>query len=216
MEVHMFNIDEEKDKLAKELSEQYSKNIITIEEYEHILEYINKLETKKEVNVIEKIIQENNIENNELTISQNNEITIPKTTGKHLSTFSWRTTNVRATNGNGGKFISLFGTNRIIVDNLPKGRTMINVNSVFGLTEIIVSKNIKIINKSVPLFSGIFSPNEINRENEELPELYIAGKAIFGNITIKAIDEFQKEEEQEKEFEEKVKEKILKKIYDKM
>jgi hypothetical protein len=204
----MFNIDEEKDKLAKGLSEQYSQNIISMEEYERILEYINKIETKREINIIEKIIQENNIENNELTIMQNNEIIISKTKEKYLSMFSWRTTNVKSINGNGGKFISLFGTNRIIVDNLPKGRTVINVNSVFGLTEIIVSKNIKIINKTVPIFSGIFSPNEINRENEELPELYIVGKAIFGNITIKVIDEFKKEEEQEKEFEEKVKENI--------
>jgi hypothetical protein len=216
MEVHMFNIDEEKDKLAKELSEQYSQNIISMEEYERILEYINKIETKKEINIIEKIIQENNIENNGLTIIQNNEIMIPKIKEKHLSMFSWRTTNVKSINGNGGKFISLLGTNRIIVDNLPKGMTVINVNSIFGLTEVIVSKNIKIINKTVPIFSGIFSPNEINKENEELPELYIIGKAIFGNITIKAIDEFKKEKEQEKEFEEKVKEKILKKIYDKM
>jgi hypothetical protein len=79
MEVHMFNIDEEKDTLAKKLSEQYSQNIISVEEYERILEYINKIETKKEINIIEKIIHENNIENNELTIIQNNEITIPKT-----------------------------------------------------------------------------------------------------------------------------------------
>jgi hypothetical protein len=209
-------MDEEKDKLAKELAEQYSRNIISMEEYERILEYINKIETKKEVAIIEKIIRENSIENNELTVSQNNEIAIPKTTGKHLSVFSWRTTNVKSIDGNGGKFISLFGTNRIIADNLPKGRTVINVNSVFGLTEIVVSKNVKIINRTVPIFSGIFSPTETNRENEELPELYIVGKAIFGNITVKAIDELKKEEEQEKEFEEKVKEKILKKIYDKM
>jgi hypothetical protein len=136
---------------------------------------------------------------------------LPKTKEKHLSMFSYRTTTVEPINGNGGKFISLFGANRIIVDNLPKGMTVINVNSVFGLTEIIVSKNIKITNKAVPVFSGIFSPNEINSKNEELPELYITGKAIFGNITVKAIDAFKKEKEQEKEFEEKVKEKILKK-----
>ncbi|MDR1029990.1 MAG: hypothetical protein LBL76_03855 [Treponema sp.] len=173
----MFNIDEEKDTLTKELSEQYSQNIISMEEYERILEYINKIETKKEASIIEKIIQENSIEKNE--------IMMPKTKENYVSMFSWRTTNVKSINGSGGKFISLFGTNRIIVDNLPKGKTVLQVNSIFGLTEIIVSKNIKIINKTVPIFSGIFSPNEINRENEELPELYIVGKAIFGNITIK-------------------------------
>ncbi|MDR1127051.1 MAG: hypothetical protein LBL06_02860 [Treponema sp.] len=212
----MFNIDEEKDRLVKELVKQYSQNIISMEEYERLLEYINKIETKKETNIIGKIIQENSTENNELTITQKNEVMIPKTREKYLSMFSWRTTNVKPINGNGGKFISLFGTNRIIVDKLPKGTTILNVNSVFGLTEIIVSRNIKIINKIAPIFSGIFSPNEINKENEELPELYIIGKAVFGNITIKTIDEFEKEKEQEKKFEEKVKEKVLKKIYDKI
>jgi hypothetical protein len=212
----MFNIDEEKNRLVKELVKQYSQNIISMEEYERILEYINKIETKKETNIIGKIIQENSAENNELTITQKNEVMIPKAKEKYLSMFSWRTTNVKPIDGNGGKFISLFGTNRIIVDNLPKGTTILNVNSVFGLTEIIVSRNIKIINKIAPIFSGIFSPNEINKENKELPELYIIGKAVFGNITIKTIDEFEKEKEQEKKFEEKVKEKVLKKIYDKI
>jgi hypothetical protein len=161
----MFNIDEEKDKLANKLSEQYSQNIINMEEYERILEYINKIETKKETNIIEKIIQENDDENNnERTKTINDEIIVSKSKERHLSIFSWRTSNVKSINGNGGKYTSFFGANRIIVDNLPKGRTILNVNSIFGLTEIIVSKNIKIINKTVPIFSGIFSPNEINKE----------------------------------------------------
>jgi hypothetical protein len=217
MEVYMNNIvkiddDDEKEKLTKKLSEQYSQNIINMEEYERILEYINKIETKKEINIIEKIIQENSVGNNELLIPQNNEIIIPKTNEKYLSMFSWRTTNVKPINGNGGKYVSLFRTNRIIVDNLPKGRTVINVNSIFGLTEIIVSRNIKIINKTVPIFVGVFAPNETNKENEELPELYIIGKAVFGNITIRTREEFKKENE----YEEKLKEKIMQKIYDKM
>jgi hypothetical protein len=190
----MFNIDEEKDKLVKRLSEQYSQNIISIEEYERILEYINKIETKKEISILEKIIQENNVINNsELSATQNNEIIIPETKEKHLSMFSWRSSNVKPLNGNAGKYISFFGANRIIVNNLPKGRTVLNVNSIFGLTEIIVSENIKIINKAVPIFSGIFMPNEIKKENEELPELYVIGKAIFGNITIRTIKDIKKE-----------------------
>jgi hypothetical protein len=184
----MINIDEKKDELIQELSDQYSQNIIDMEEYERILEYINKIETGKEISIIQKIIQENTVHNNELAVIKNNEIAIPKTDETHLSMFSWRTLNVRPLNGNGGKYMSVFGTNRIIVDNLPKGRTVINVNSIFGLTEILVSNNIKIINKTVPIFSGIFSPNEINKEDGELPELYIVGKAIFGNITVKKVD----------------------------
>jgi hypothetical protein len=204
----MLYFNEEKEKLTQDLSVQYSKNIIDMEEYERILEYINKIETKKELIIIEKIIYENNISNNELTV---NKIMVPETKEKYLSMFSWRTSNLKSLNGNGGKYISLFGSNRIIVDNLPNGRTVLNVNSIFGLTEIIISKKVKIINKTIPIFAGIFAPIKINKE-EDLPELYIIGKAIFGNITIKIVDEYK----HEVEFGNKLKEKIMQRIYDKM
>jgi hypothetical protein len=137
-----------------------------------------------------------------LAKTESNAITAPKEGGKYVTMFSWRTSNVKSVNGNGGEHICFFGTNRIIVDNLPKGRTALNVTSVFGLTEILVSKNIRIINKTTPIFSGIFAHGEANKEDEGLPELYIAGQAIFGNITIKRIEEAEKENE----FGEKLKE----------
>ena len=174
----MINLDEEKEKLFDKLSEQYSKNIINIEEYERIVEYVNKLETNSELIIIEKIIDENNQKNNDVTIPHN------KNYEKHLAVFSWKSTNLKSYNGNGGKYLSLFGTNRIIIDNLPKGKTVINVDSIFGLTEIVLPKNIKILNNIVPVFSGIFIPDETNEIDGETSELYITGKAVFGNITI--------------------------------
>ena len=189
----MFNIDEEKDRVTKKLSEQYSQNILTMEEFERILEYINKIKTNKEISIIEKIINENTVEENNISIIENYDIMIPHSKEKHLSTFSWKSTNINPKNGYGGKFISVFGANRIIVDNLPIGRTIINVNSVFGLTEIIIPENVKIVNKIFPVFSGIFTPNVINNENVELPELYIVGKAIFANITVLTVEEFNKQ-----------------------
>jgi hypothetical protein len=210
----MFSINEEREKLTQKLSEQYSQNIINIEEYERILEYINKIETKRETNIVGKIIQENTAGNGTLQNSQNNDDIIPSPKSeRHISAFSWRTTNLRPINGNGGKFTSLFGANRIIVDDLPKGRTIIDVTSLFGLTEIIISaKNIKITNKAIPVFAGIFMPPAPNTEDGKPSELYITGKAVFGNITIKTIEELQKETEYEKKLEEKIKQKI----YDKM
>jgi hypothetical protein len=58
-------------------------------------------------------------------------------------------------------------------------------------------------------------PNTIHKESEELPELYITGKAIFGNITIRTIDDVKKEEEYYKEYGDKIKEKMLQNISDK-
>ena len=175
----MVNLDEKKEELFNKLSDQYSKNIINIEEYERIVEYVNKIETNSELNIIEKIIDENNQRNNEESMIPHN-----KNYEKHPAVFSWKSTNLKSYNGNGGKYLSLFGTNRIIIDNLPKGKTVINVDSIFGLTEIVLPKNIRIINNIVPVFSGIFIPNETNENEGETSELYITGKAVFGNITI--------------------------------
>jgi hypothetical protein len=179
--------DEEKENLIKTLSEQYSQNIINVEEYERILEYLNKIETKNEINIIEKIISEHKVDHNEISAKNNTGTITPGAGEKHLAFFSWRTTNAELINGNGGKYTSLFGGHRIIVDNLPKGRTILNVSSIFGLTEILVSQNIKIINKVVPIFSGMFAPDGTNNKGEELPELYIIGRAVFGNVTVKII-----------------------------
>ncbi|GHT62163.1 hypothetical protein FACS1894109_20990 [Spirochaetia bacterium] len=175
-----YDISEEKEELTNKLSQQYSRNVIDIEEYERIVEYINKVETSKEMSIIKKVIQEHDLKNNDALI-------FPQNTETHLALFSWRSSNVVSLNGNGGSYLSLFGTNKIIIDNLPKGRTIIQVDSIFGLTEIVVSRNIKIVNKTIPVFSGIFAPDEINKENEDLPELYITGMAVFGNITIKRV-----------------------------
>jgi hypothetical protein len=178
----MFNIDDKKENLTQRLSEQYSQNIINIDEYERLLEYINKVETAKEINVIEKIIEENNFENNKSMENKNNETVLLKENDNHLSIFSSQTSKVKSINGNGGKYISVFGTDKIIVDNLPEGRTIIDVSSIFALIEIIVPQDIKVTNKTVPIFSGIFTSNEINRDDEQgRPELYIKGRAVFGN-----------------------------------
>jgi hypothetical protein len=210
----MFSINDEREKLTRKLSEQYSQSIISIEEYERILEYINKIETKRETSIVEKIIRENTAGNDTLMSSQNNdEMTISEKSEKHLSAFSWRTTNLRSINGNGGKYTSLFGANRIIVDDLPKGRTVVDVTSLFGLTEIVISaRNIRITNKAVPVFAGIFMPPDTNREDGKRSELYITGRAVFGNITVKTIEELQKEAEYEKKLEEKIKRKIYEKM----
>ncbi|MDR0388271.1 MAG: hypothetical protein LBH57_09580 [Treponema sp.] len=212
----MYNFDNKKENLVKMLSEKYAQNIITMEEYERILEYINKIETEKEISIIEKIILETVVTAGKSAAVKRNEVTQHETKEKHLSMFSWRTTTLNPINGNGGKFTCCFGANRIILENLPKGKTLLNVNSIFGLTEIIIGQDVRITNKAVPIFSGIFIPNEINGSDEELPELCIIGKAIFGNITVKTMEELEEETKQEKEFEKKYTEKIRQKMLDKL
>jgi hypothetical protein len=117
---------------------------------------------------------------------------------KHLSVFSWRSSTVKPIHGNAGTYISVLGANRITISehDLPKGKTVLTVHSILGLTEIYVPKNVKIINKTTPFLAGVFAretslqeaPGEtgVNGIGDDTgtPELYILGRAILGNITI--------------------------------
>ena len=178
----MINLEEEKSRLTEKLSDQYSKNAISLEEYERLLEYVNKIETSKEVVLINNMIQGNSVN----TYSEAPALRSKKHE-EYLALFSWRTTTLKPQSGKGGKFTSLFGTNRIIVDTLPPGKTVIHIECVFGLTEIAVSQHIRIVNKINPVFAGVFAPDETSIEDENLPELHIKGEAIFGNVTITRI-----------------------------
>jgi hypothetical protein len=193
----MFNTGAAQERLTKDLAELYAQNTIRVAEYERILEYINKIETEKEAVIIEKIIHEHG--SRDVPAVQSAPETAVPHPGEHnltpirqdkprLAVFSWRSSAIEPVDGDGGAFTSLFGANRIIVDKLPAGRTTLHIHSVFGLTEIVVSKGIRITNRALPFFGGIFMPlspaEPDNEQGADMPELCISGTAVFGNITI--------------------------------
>ena len=178
-------LEQEKDRLTEKSSELYSTSIITVDEYERLIEYINKVETKKEISVIDNIIRGCAGSAHEAPEPVYRETSVFKRHDKyeHTAVFSSQTSYLEPINGKGGKFISIFGTNKIIVDNLPPGRTVVKIESIFGMTEIVVSRNIRVTIKADTVFSGVFTPNE-SYKDPAMPELLIKGEVIFGNLTI--------------------------------
>ena len=171
----MYGIISEKEKLTNTLSDQYSRNIISLDEYEKMIDLVNKADTERDIMAVEKMVY------------AYSDMMIPEKKSKgreHVTIFSWRSNTIKPVNGNAGAYVCIFGTNQIKIDDLPKGKTVLNVESIFGLTEIIVPKKIKVINTTVPIFAGIFIPDEADSGGEDRPELHISGTAIFGNITI--------------------------------
>jgi hypothetical protein len=172
----MMDMFKEKENLINDLSDQYSRSLISLEEYEKMIDHVNKIDSVKELKAVQKMTRDNS----DLTVPENNE--------EQVTVFSWRSTNAKPVNGNAGKFVCVFGTNQIKIEDLPAGKTVLHVESIFGLTEILVSKKVKVINKAVPVMSGVFAPNDTeagdSSDKPDRPELYITGTAVFGNITI--------------------------------
>jgi hypothetical protein len=191
MGTSLINFDEEKSRLTEKSSDLYSAGIINIEEYERLIEYINKIETKKEIAIIDGFVQgynSNNVNHAPVREDASDNRGVPaknKNANKeHTAVFSWKTTTLEPLNGRGGKFVSIFGANRIIVDNLPPGKTVIKTETVFGLIEIIVSRNIRVTNKAEAVFAGVFGADEANCGAPDLPELVIKGDVVFGSLAV--------------------------------
>lgn len=180
----MKTMEEKKEKITEELSRQYSLNKISLEEYERLIEYTHKIETEKELIILEKITNENNVTNVYKSIEKEeinnahikNEYTIlssRKTFGSILNEIN-------------GKIINILGDNHIIIndDDLIKDETFMDIVVVLGEIVIHIPKNVTVINKAVPILGGIFGDEE-NRNNNQGKKLTITGKIILGNITIK-------------------------------
>jgi hypothetical protein len=183
----MADIEFEKNRLTEKLSDHYSRNVITLDEYERLLDYINKIETSKEISIANNMLQVYRpAEPPEPDTSFGIFDLFKRQTEKYETIFSSRTINVESRNGRGGKFSVVFGSNTIIVDNLPPGKTVINIECVFGSIEILIHQNVRIVNKITPLFSSVDSPRD-RYIDEYLPELHLKGEAVFGNVTIKRI-----------------------------
>jgi hypothetical protein len=183
----LLDINSEKEKLTHELSEQYSRNIITMEEYEKMLSWVNNVENGKELMAVRNMVYstagggaEDGIPS---SIQPDNDK--PK---EYTTIFSYRSTTIKPVNGKAGKYTSIFGMTQITIEALPKGKTVLNTKVVFGSIEIFVPKNIIIIIDTTPIFGGVFAPDDIEYEVvENRPELHIQGDVVFGNITIKRI-----------------------------
>ncbi|GMO53109.1 MAG: hypothetical protein Ta2G_11060 [Termitinemataceae bacterium] len=178
-----------KTRITQKLLKKFSQNTIDIDEYEDMLSKINNIGDSDELALIEKEIEQDEINRRIMSLEENDQ--------NHVSIFSYRSTSVRPLDSDAGKYSSILGATRINIDerDLHGKRTIINVNSILGLTEIFVPKNIKIINKVKPFLSGVFIRDEDyfnergtssvnNNDDTNAHELYIFGSAVLGNVTI--------------------------------
>jgi predicted membrane protein len=181
----MENVEEEKEKLTEELSKQYSQNNISLEEYERLIEYVNKIETNKELTIIKKIAEEVN----SLTINGNNiKIANKNYVKNHYTILSSQKIYGSMLNEIGGNIITILGDTRIIINinDFTQNEIIVNIKTILGDTIIYVPENVMVINKAVPLLGDINIDTRIsNSKNVEKTKLIITGKIILGDLTIK-------------------------------
>ena len=194
-------VDERKEKAIENLSTSYAKNKLPLEEYERLVEYINKIESERELVVVEKIVGEYAVEQSEekpkdASVYDDDDDYRPvydshqPYTGSNLTVLSTRTFSGPLKSG--VQFVSILGSEQINIrkSDLGKKRTVINVVSVLGDSAICVEPGIRVKNRAIPILGNVDINQKVERQAQNgEPELIISGAALLGNISVTLLKE---------------------------
>ena len=197
-------IEERKDKAIEKLSDSYAKNRLPMEEYERLVEYINKIESERELVVVEKIVAEYGVDDGANYDGANYGAGISRDDDDYddIDNYPRHDTNVmnnlsilstRVFSGpvrSGAQFAAILGSAEIKIRkrDLGKRRTVLNTVAILGDCTIRVERGIRVINKAIPILGNAVVDRYAGgqgRDNE--PEIVISGAALLGNITVKLL-----------------------------
>ena len=185
-------IEERKNQAIESLSAQFSQNVLPLEEYERLVEYINRVESERELAIVDKIVNETALyAGNPATMSAPVSTTpVTADDGKpklDLALFSNREISGDTLNRR-RSFMALFGNTIITIRDgeLPVGRTVLHVNAVFGNVTIKVPPSLAVSMEAVTYLGNAVLRSQGQRLPNS-PELVITGGAYLGNIEVKGL-----------------------------
>ena len=196
-------VEERKEKAIGKLSTSYAKNRLPLEEYERLVEYINKIESERELVVVEKIVAE--YDGNEEKArpayagdddDDDDDEGKPgyyqshwgKSTYNNMTILSSRTFQGPVTTG--AQFMSLLGSGQVTVRkaDLSQRRTVLQMVAILGDCTVFVEPGINVINKVIPVLGNADVHHKVRKMAEAgAPELIINGTALLGTISIKPL-----------------------------
>jgi hypothetical protein len=190
-------VEERKEKAIENLSNSFAKNQLPLEEYERLVEYIQKIESERELIVVEKMVAEYGgselpkksvYGGNELPDDEVDNYHSPEHQGSSLAILSSR--NISGPVESGMQFVSILGSEHIKIRkaDLSRRKTVLNVVSILGECVISVESGIRVSNQAIPILGGAWTDRKVERDTDggEL-ELVISGAALLGNITVKLL-----------------------------
>ena len=198
-------IEERKQEAIESLSESFAKNRLPLEEYERLVEYIQKTESDRELIVVEKIVAEfRGSEESESPAKNNNkssrDIETDDDDDYPQEGHSSHSSNVTLLSSrkftgpikSGAQFVSILGTEQITIrkSDLKKHRTKLYVVSILGDSVIFVEPGIRVLYNVIPILGSADLSKSVEDQAEKgEAELIINGTALLGNISVKVIKE---------------------------
>jgi hypothetical protein len=189
-------VEERKEEAIENLSDSFAKNKLPLEEYERLVEYIHKIESERELIVVEKMVAEyggSELPKKNVYEDDDDEVDKydpPEHQGSSLAILSSRT--ISGPVKSGMQFVSILGSEHIKIRkaDLSRRKTVLNVVSILGESVIAVESGIRVSNRAVPVLGGAWTDRKVEKNaDKEEPELVISGAALLGNITVKLLKE---------------------------
>jgi hypothetical protein len=181
-------MEERKNKAIETLSEQFSQNVLPLEEYERLVEYINRTESERELAIVERIVDETALYARQGSEPERESSGFAGTPQFKMALLSSRETAGEALRGGQSAFFSVLGTNLIDIreGDLPPGRTEVDVVSILGETKITVPPGVTVTMKAFPIAGETRLGRGVETQRRPgAPELVITGCALLGAIVVK-------------------------------
>jgi len=183
MEMKYELIEDKKTKIIERLSSDYAQNNISLEEYERLIEYCHKIETDKELTILENILEKTIEENNPIPKSSEQIKSYNNSASSYSTILSTRKITGLAANV---KMVNILGETKIYIneEDLIKNETALNVLVVLGEIKIYVPEDVDVICNAIPIL-GEITIKENPKNTGRNKKLIITGNVILGEIKVK-------------------------------
>ena len=188
-------VEERKEKAIENLSVSYAKNRLPLEEYERLVEYINKIESERELIVVEKMVAEYGAGNEPESPPESSpdyddddeEGDQQSSSGSNLTILSSRT--ISGPLKSGSQFVSILGSGclRVRKADLSKRKTVLNMAVILGEYAVYVEPGIRVVNNAIPILGNAGVDHKVRREAQDGKELVITGTVLLGDIKVKLL-----------------------------
>ncbi|MDR0910459.1 MAG: cell wall-active antibiotics response protein [Spirochaetaceae bacterium] len=192
-------IDSRKTTDITKLSDLYAKNALPIEEYERLVEYINKIESPRELSLVEKMLGE--IEADAFTRPyENTGLRQPASAdtdsviaGKSFKPTAWTILSSRRFKAASlmqktATHVTILGDMRLDIGEgeLPPGRYVYDTITILGDTQISVPPDVAVIIQATPILGDISIGKGVRTEHSPgCPEIVITGATLLGSINVR-------------------------------
>jgi hypothetical protein len=180
------DIEQERERLTNILSTQYSQSLIAIDEYERLLDFVNKTETNKEIEYIRKIIDTNETYALKAThiVKSENKLQIKNQQNNNIPVM-FRSKLSKKRDVKEIKFISGTYELRLHDIDFPDNWLTLKLKIISGDIIIYIPYNVSVEN-SVRFYDGdMIMNNMANISNDEIKnKLVLTGTVMAGHLYI--------------------------------